>query len=59
MQGKVQKKFFVFEVNALKMLESVAFVKKRILVIGSQWVNKQSDDFAYNPGRLSKAELFS
>ena len=30
----------------------MASVKKRILVINSQWVNKQSKDFAFNSERL-------
>ena len=30
------------------MLQEVASVEKIILVIGSQWVNKESSDFAYH-----------
>ena len=32
----------------MKMLQKTASVKNRILVIDSQWVNKQSYDFVYH-----------
>ena len=48
MQEKIQKKFFDLEIIAF---ESVAlntrFYWERILVIGCQYVNKESQDFRY------------
>ena len=41
--AKKMRKYFPFlRYFDLKMLQKVASVKKRILVVGSQWVNKQS-----------------
>ena len=40
------------------MLEEIVSVKKRILVIGSKWVNKQSEDFAYHSERLFNLNFF-
>ena len=39
------------------MLQEIASVKKRINTIGSEWVNKQSQDLAYHSERLFKPEL--
>ena len=41
------------------MLEQIASVKKRIVAIGSQWVKKQSQDFAYHSEYLFQPELLS
>ena len=48
MQQKIQKIFFDFEIIAFELVElDTRFYCKRILVIGCQYVNKQSQDFRY------------
>ena len=42
MQRKIKKKFFFVRYEYLNWLREIVSVKKRILVIGSQFVNKQS-----------------
>ena len=42
MQRKVKKKFFFVRYEYLNWLREIVSIKKRILVIGSQFVNKQS-----------------
>ena len=39
------------------MLQEIASVKKRIVVIGSEWVNKKSEDFEYHWERPFQPEL--
>ena len=39
---KILEMFFVFEIIAYEILARNVSIKKIILVIGSQWVNKQS-----------------
>ena len=51
---KSRKKFSIF-----KMLLWIVSFNKKILVIGSQWVNKQSQDFAYHSERLFQPEFLS
>ena len=34
------------------MFLQIVFIKKKLLVIGCQWVNKQSLDFAYDSERF-------
>ena len=48
MQQKTQQIFFVFEIIAFELgaLET-RFYWERILVIGYQYVNKESQDFTY------------
>ena len=41
------------------MLQQIASVKKRIHIIGTQWVNKQSYDFAYDSQKLFKTQFYS
>ena len=41
------------------MLQYIASDKKRILIIGTQWVKKQSYDFVYHSRRLFQPELSS
>ena len=41
MQQKVQKRFFVSEIIASEMVALIVSIMKRILVIGSECVNKQ------------------
>ena len=42
MRKKMRYYFFLLRYLALKILQEIASVKKRILVIGSQWVKKMS-----------------
>ena len=42
MQRKIKKKFFFVRYEYLNWLREIVSIKKRILVIGSQFVNKQS-----------------
>ena len=48
MQQKGEKKFFDFEIIAFELVAlDTRFYWERILVIGCQYVNKQSQDFRY------------
>ena len=48
MQEKIQKIFFGFEIIAFELVVlGTPFYWERILVIGCQDVNKQSQDFRY------------
>ena len=48
MKQKTQKMFFDFEKIAFEFVAlDTRFYWKRILVIGCQYVNKQSQDFTY------------
>ena len=42
MQKKKEKKFFVSEIIASELVALIVSIMKRILVIGSECVNKQS-----------------
>ena len=42
MQRKIKKKFFFVRYEYLNWLREIVSIKKRILVIGSQFVKKQS-----------------
>ena len=47
-QPKIQQIFFNFEIIAFGMVElNTRFSRERILVIGGQYVNKQSQDVRY------------
>ena len=46
MERKFQKNFFVPQRISSEYVAIIASVKKRIIVIGSQWVNKKSQDSA-------------
>ena len=48
MQQKTQKIFFDFQIIAFELVAlDTSFYWERILVIGCQYVNKQSQDFRY------------
>ena len=48
MQKKIQKIFLDFEIIAFELVAlDTRFYWERILVIGSQYVNKQSQDYRY------------
>ena len=48
MWKKIRKIFFDFEIIAFELVAlDTWFYLERILVIGSQYVNKQSQDFSY------------
>ena len=42
MQKEFEKIFFVFEIIACEKVAIICLYKKKILVIGSQWVKEQS-----------------
>ena len=42
MQKKIQKIFFASEIIASQIVAINCLFKKRLLVIGSHWLNKQS-----------------
>ena len=45
MQKKIQKKFFSFQIIAFELVSlNTRFYWERILVIGCEYVNKQSQD---------------
>ena len=49
MQKKMEEMFFDFEIIAFELVAlSTAFYAERILGIGCQYVNKQSQDFKYS-----------
>ena len=48
MQKKIKKIFLDLEITAFELVAlNSRFYRKRILVIGCQYVNKQSQDFRY------------
>ena len=48
MQKKIQKTFFDLEIVAFELVAlNTRFYWERMLVIGCQYVNKQSEDFIY------------
>ena len=48
MEKKIEKIFFGFEIIAFELVAlNTRFYWERILVIGCQYVNKQSQDFIY------------
>ena len=58
MQKKIQKIFFDFEIIAFELVPlDTRFYWERILVIGCQYVNKQSQDFRYYLKRIFGADL--
>ena len=56
---KNEKNIFVSEIIASENVARNASFKKTILVIDSQWVNKESQDFPYKSERNFQPELFS
>ena len=46
MQPKIEKKVFVSEIIGSELVSLIVSMKSKILFIGSQCVNKQSQDFA-------------
>ena len=60
MQQKSQKIFFDFAVIAFELVAlETRFYWERILVIGYQYVNKQSQDFRYYWNGASRADFLS
>ena len=57
MHKTIQKKFFLFQINASEFKHWIVSTKKRILVIGSRCVNKQSPDFPYHYKRHFPTQL--
>ena len=48
MQRKIDQIFFDFEIIAFELIAlNIRFYSERILFIGCQYVNKQSQDFRY------------
>ena len=59
-QKRIQKIFLVSEITAFKLVAlNTHFYWQRILVIGSECVNKQSQDFRYGYDRIFWTEVFS
>ena len=48
MQKKIKKRFSVFDITASELVPLNFSFKKRIHVIGTQYVNKHSADFPYH-----------
>ena len=47
-EKKIEKIFWVLEKTAFELIFlNIHFYRERLLVIGSQYVNKQSQDFRY------------
>ena len=46
MQKKIQKKFFVFEINASELCESIVSTNQGILVFRSECVKKTTKEFS-------------
>ena len=60
MQKKSREMFFDFEVIAFELVAvDTRFYWERILVIGCQLVNKQSQEFRYYQNRIFWADIFS
>ena len=60
MQKKIEKIFFHFEIIAFELVPlDTRFYWERILVIGCQYVNKQSQDFRYYLNRIFRADFLS
>ena len=48
MQKNVKKVFSIFDIISFELVAlSTHFYEERIIVIGSQYINKQSQDFRY------------
>ena len=60
MHKKIQKIFFGFEITAFELVAlNTRFYWERILFIGYQYVNKQSQDFRYYQHRIFRAHFLS
>ena len=60
MQKKIQEILLEFEIIAFELVAlDTCFYWERILVIGCQYVNKQSQDFSYYQDRISRADILS
>ena len=57
MEKKNKKIFSFLRYLHLKLFLQIVSIEKTILILGSQWINKDSQDFAYNPMRLYQPEL--
>ena len=56
----IQKIFSVAEIIAIELVAlNTHFYRQRILVIQSQYVNKQSEDLRYTKERLFRTEILS
>ena len=60
MQKNIQKIFFGFDIRAFELVAlNTRFNSERILVIGCQYHNKQSQDFRYYQEKLFGAYFLS
>ena len=60
MQKKIEKIFFDFEIIAFELVAlNSRFYRERILVVGCQYINKQSRDFRYYYNQISGADFQS
>ena len=60
MQKKIQEIFFHLEIISFELVAlNTRFYWERMLVIGCQYVNKQSQDFIYYQNRFFRADFLS
>ena len=60
MQKKIQEIFFDLEIISFELVAlNTRFYWERMLVIGCQYVNKQSQDFIYYQNRFFRADFLS
>ena len=60
MQKNIKKIFSVLEIISFELVAlRTHFYKERIILIGSQYINKQSQDFRYYSKRMSRTEVLS
>ena len=59
MEKKIEKILYDFEIIAFELVAvDTGFYWERILVIGCEYVNKQSQDFRYYQNRILRAGFF-
>ena len=60
MQKNIKKIFSVLEIISFELVAlRTHFYKERIILIGSQYINKQSEDFRYYSKRMFRTEVLS
>ena len=60
MQKNIKKIFSVLEIISFELVAlRTHFYKERIILIGSQYINKQSQDFRYYSKRMFRTEVLS
>ena len=60
MQKNIKKIFSVLEIISFELVAlRTHFYKERIILIGSQYINNQSQDFRYYSKRMFRTEVLS